>query len=146
MCLSCVEQGWNYFGRWFWGAHRRLVCVQEEGSVELAEGESGRRGSRLSQICEPYKTTSSFRTDCVILGYVVDGDDHNDPRYVFLFAVREFQRTHIRPGEICNFAAYAFVEAIVVVRWLLVFQSDKTKTSPLNLTSLYRPLWAHYPS
>lgn len=26
------------------------------------------------------------------------------------------QYTHIRTGEICNFAAYAFVEAIVVVR------------------------------
>ena len=28
----------------------------------------------------------------------------------------ELQCTHVRVGEICNFAAYAFVEAIVVVR------------------------------
>jgi len=40
----------------------------------------------------------------------------------------ELRRTHVLVGEICNFAAYAFVEAIVVVRRFPVFQSDKTKS------------------
>ena len=38
---------------------------------------------------------------------------------------------HVRPGEICNFAAYAFVEAIVVVRLFLAFQSDGAQKSHL---------------
>jgi len=35
--------------------------------------------------------------------------------------------THAHPGEICNFAAYAFVEAIVVVRPFLVFKAVARK-------------------
>ena len=53
----------------------------------------------------------------------------------------ETQRTHIRPGEICNFAAYAFVEAIVVVRRFTVFQDHDLKTSPPC-----RLPWERYPS
>lgn len=59
----------------------------------------------------------------------------------FLLQLGRLRCTHVRPGEICNFAAYAFVEAIVVVRRFVVFQSDGVKISVL-----YRLPWAHYPS
>jgi len=58
----------------------------------------------------------------------------------FFLQLGELRCTHVRPGEICNFAAYAFVEAIVVVRRLFFLQSDGVKISVL-----YRPPWAHYP-
>jgi len=59
----------------------------------------------------------------------------------FLPQLGELHGTHVCAGEVCNFAAYAFVEAIVVVRRFLAFQSGKTETS-----HLCRPPWVHYPS
>ena len=88
---------------------------KKKGLLSSQKGKVAGEGLGYLKSVGSTRETLSRCVDRGILGYVVDGNDHYDLRCVY-YAARRLQHAHVRPGEICNFAAYAFVEAIVVVR------------------------------